>query len=157
MLVTLAACTGEESTTIERVHDACAPLVVRLAEPTSPRQTALSGAFALWRDHGAPWLAGGDDGDETVAAVATIRLAFQPAGGPFRGLYDAATSTIYINEDLTDPGVLSIVIAHEIGHALGLPHVAGHRSVMLAGNIEVTPTAADNDALAALWGTCPRP
>ncbi|CAN5703572.1 hypothetical protein BH11MYX3_BH11MYX3_19970 [soil metagenome] len=155
MLVALVACSSQESTTVDRVHDACAPLVVQLAEPTSARMDGLTGAFALWREHGAPWLE--TTGDPNGDGDSTIQLEFQPAAGAFRGLYDPTTSTIYINDALTDPAPLQIVIAHELGHALGLPHVEGDPSVMLPGNIAISPTARDAQALRALWGECPRP
>ena len=146
MLAALSSCAGED-TTIDRVHDACAPLAVHVDSPNVAQASGLAGAFTLWRDHGAPLL--GTTGE------ATIELAFRPAAGAFRGVYDDETGVIYINDGLTDPDVLAIVIAHELGHAFGLPHVAGHDSVMIKGNLTFVPTDADATSLAALWGTCP--
>jgi predicted Zn-dependent protease len=70
-------------------------------------------------------------------------------------VYDDETGIIYVNDGLTDPDQLAIVIAHELGHAFGLPHVPGHDSVMIKGNLTLVPTAADAASLAARWGACP--
>lgn len=146
MLGVVSACAADD-TTIDHAHDACAPLAIRAADMSPMQASALTGAFALWRDHGAPRL--GEPGD------ATIELAFRPAAAAFRGLYDDEARTIYINDALADQDVLEIVIAHELGHALGLPHVDGDESVMIRGNTRVAPGAADAAALEALWGPCP--
>jgi len=146
MLAALSACAAED-TTIDHVHDACAPLEVHVGSPNAAQASGLAGAFALWRDHGAPLL--GTTGD------ASVELAFMPAAAAFRGIYDDEAGVIYINDALTDPDVLAIVIAHELGHAFGLPHVGGHDSVMIKGNLTLVPTAADTASLAALWGACP--
>ena len=84
-------------------------------------------------------------------------LAFQVAAAPFHGLYDDGAGRIHVNEDLTDVGPLHITIAHEIGHAFGLPHVSAsvRRSLMNTGNTTVGITPEDVDALAAIWGRCP--
>lgn len=154
MLVALVACASPAPTTTDRAYDACSPLAVHLAEPTAAREAGLTEAFALWRDHGASRLeTTGEPGDRTDNG--TIELEFQTASGAFRGLYDGEHATIFINNAVTDPDVLAIVIAHELGHALGLVHVDGHASVMLKGNIEVTPNASDAASLEALWGACP--
>lgn len=103
-------------------------------------------AQKLWRDHGAPSLG--------LRADTTVEVKFDPAAPAFRGLYDDNTGLIYINNEITDPTMLSIVIAHELGHAFGLVHVTDHVSVMNPGNVTTTPNDSDREALAALWGVC---
>lgn len=101
---------------------------------------------ALWRDRGAPAIG--------RRADATVNVIFEDAAAAFHGLYDDTRGVIYINNDITDPQVLSIVIAHEIGHAFGLPHITDRPSVMNPGNIRVLPNEGDTAALEALWGRC---
>jgi Zn-dependent peptidase ImmA (M78 family) len=106
----------------------------------------MTDAQALWRDRGAPALG--------LRADTTVNVVFEEAADAFHGLYDDSTGVIYINTALTDPRELQIVIAHELGHAFGLPHVTGRASVMNPGNLTVTPNAEDQAALEALWGSC---
>jgi Zn-dependent peptidase ImmA (M78 family) len=82
-----------------------------------------------------------------------VPVGFQSAASEFHGLYEPDRGDVLINEDLTDPHQLAVVIAHELGHAMGLVHVT-YNSVMQAGNLTIEPQPADAQALQALWGTC---
>jgi len=106
----------------------------------------MSDAQALWRDRGAPSVG--------LRADTTVNVVFEEAASAFHGLYDDSAGVIYINTEITDPKVLPIVIAHELGHAFGLPHVTGRASVMNPGNLTIAPNESDQAALEALWGNC---
>ena len=92
----------------------------------------------------------GDSGEVTIV--------FRPASGAFYGFYDDTTATVYVNVDLADRAQRAIVIAHELGHALGLVHVSPstRASVMNPGNVTIAPDDGDRAALAAIWGSCAR-
>jgi len=147
--VLASACsTGDEVSTIQTTIDACAPLALVADEAPSPLQQAgIDGAYALWRDRGAPALG--------RRAGATMSIVFDEAAAAFHGLYDDQTGVIYVNRGIADESVLAIVIAHELGHAFGLPHVTDRVSVMNPGNLETPPTTTDHLAVQALWGPCP--
>jgi hypothetical protein len=86
-----------------------------------------------------------------------LAVVFTPGSDAEHGYYDDASGTIYVNVDLdADPSARAIVIAHELGHAFGLYHVAPdlRASVMNPGNLTVAPTDADAAQVAALWGAC---
>lgn len=147
-IIALAACGTSDDGTIANTHDACAPLALISAKASAIQLDGMQAAEALWRDRGAPALG--------LRAGATLEIRFEAAAAPFHGLYDDEQGVIYINDDLADRTTLSIVIAHEVGHAFGLPHVpASERaSLMNPGNLVTPPTAEDQAALAALWGSC---
>jgi len=86
-------------------------------------------------------------------ASAQIQLVFEDAAEAFHGIYDDEHGVIYINAKITDPKPLAIVIAHELGHAMGLPHIAA-ASVMRSGNTTIAPTVDDEARVHALWGDC---
>jgi len=118
---------------------------------TTTQAQGLADALALWRARGVTAF------DATPAPGAPVlRLEFQSAAAIFHGLYDDQAGVIYINDDLTEPATISIVVAHELGHAFGLFHVpASERlSVMNPGNLAIAPTAEDQRAVEALWGAC---
>lgn len=141
------ACNGGGSdVTIDVTHDVCAPITISSPSATGAQLTGIENAFALWRRHGVDTLELGGHG--------MIEVRFEPAAGVFFGLYDDENSVIYINQSITDPTSLSIVIAHELGHAFGLEHVSGTPSLMNPGNIEIQPTAADDARVQELWGSC---
>jgi hypothetical protein len=145
LFVLLAACGVPSDSTIDIMHDACAPLVLSTSG-TEAQRTGIADAAVSWR---LTHLALG----EPTGDVASLEIRFEKAAGAFRGVYEDEVGMIYINEALVAPE-LPIVIAHELGHAFGLSHVEGRDSVMNAGNIRISPTDEDREALAALWGDC---
>jgi hypothetical protein len=142
----LVACGGTSSDAIALTHDACAPLALVSATPTAVQSAGIDKAQQLWRDNGVPSIG--------LRAGETVEVQFDDAAPPFHGLYDDQTGIIYINNDLTDETSLSIVIAHEVGHAFGLVHITDRPSVMNPGNLTIAPNAQDRIALEALWGPC---
>jgi hypothetical protein len=148
------------------VHDVCAPIALTVSQPTDVQRAGINGALALWRSHGIGTLsvidgvAAGPAPDapapDAPNAPNTIELRFQEAALPFHGLYDDETGVVYINRRIEDLTPLSIVLAHELGHAFGLPHVdfAERTSLMNPGNLVTPPTDADRTAIEALWGRC---
>jgi hypothetical protein len=151
-----AACGGGPAdTTIDLVHDVCASTSITVHDPTDAQRVGIDGALTLWRDHGVRRLSMGP-GDGAVDDAA-IELRFEAAAPPFHGLYDDETGVVYINRGILEPTALAIVIAHELGHSFGLPHVdaAERHSLMNPGNLVTPPTEADQAAIEALWGPCP--
>jgi predicted Zn-dependent protease len=53
---------------------------------------------------------------------------------------------------LRAPGDVRLTAAHEMGHALGLPHSDSERDVMYPTNTATAPTARDYSAMTALYG-----
>lgn len=144
LFFSLVAC-GTPDATIDITHDACSGVSLVTHEPTATQTAGIDDAIALWTGRGV--VLGRESG-------ATIEVRFEEASGAFRGLYDDEDGIIYINRQLTEPSRLSIVIAHELGHAFGLVHVTEHTSLMTPGNLTTPPTEADQRAVEALWGVC---
>jgi hypothetical protein len=147
LLASLVACSsGGGDVSIDVTHDVCAPITVSSPTATEAQLAGIDEALTLWRSHGVERLEREDQG--------MIEIQFEPASGLFFGLYDDENSVIYINQSITDPVKLHIVIAHELGHAFGLAHVSGRPSLMNPGNTGVLPTTEDSAELQALWGSC---
>ncbi|MGE0399336.1 MAG: matrixin family metalloprotease [Kofleriaceae bacterium] len=144
LALALSACGAEPDTTIDITFDPCEPIAVAMPADEL-RAAGVRAAFASW----------GMEPSATGAQGAEIRLVFEDAAEAFHGLYDDENAVIYINAKITDPVPLAIVIAHELGHAMGLPHI-DEPSVMRSGNVTIAPTADDEARIAALWGACER-
>jgi len=159
----VVGCADESAPITGLTFDACAPLDIGIAPAlTAEQMQGVTDALAMWNQAAGTALAPVtmvEGASSTAFATPTpmVPLTFQVAAAPFHGLYDDGAARIYVNEDLTDVGPLRITIAHEIGHAFGLPHVSAsvRRSLMNTGNTTVGITAEDVDALAAIWGRCP--
>lgn len=127
------------------VYPPCAPIVISIPHTASPmQQSAVLAGLELWNARGLTQLKAAGEGS-------AVPLTFQRAAPFFHGFYDPKTGEVYVNETLTDPHEIAVVVAHELGHAMGLPHVEPRErtSVMNPGNLEVTPTPADNALLSA--------
>ncbi len=150
----LAACTAPSDSTIDITHDACAPLALAASNASELQLAGIADGIALWRERGVTGLDVAMFDASVPAAV--IPVEFERAPAAFHGLYDDEVGTIYLNDQLADRRQLAIVLAHELGHAFGLPHVAASErtSLMNPGNLSTPPTDADQAALEALWGRC---
>jgi hypothetical protein len=135
--------------------DACQPLALAAdGDATAAQLGGMAAAVGLWNRAAATQLAMA--GADASGAAPALPVHFQAAAQPFHGFYDPAAAQVFINLDLGDHAQ-AVTIAHEIGHAFGLVHVPPEQraSLMNPGNLDTEPTAADVEALAALWGHCP--
>lgn len=140
LLVVVGCSAGD--TTIDTTFDPCA-LAVDTRGMSDVQRGGVMAGLALW--------------DLAPREGAPITVLFEDAAEAFHGHYDDETGVVRINAKITDPHALSIVIAHELGHAFGLFHVDGRASVMNRGNLDLAPTAADFAEVSARWGSCAAP
>jgi hypothetical protein len=149
-LLTAGGCGAGAGGPIAVTFDPCQPVRVGLEAASADQTASLDDAIAMWRAQGLGGL------ERASSQDVDLTLRFQTAAGNFHGLYDGANATIYINQALDDRHARAVTIAHELGHAYGLLHVDAdeRRSVMNRANLTVEPTAADEQAIAALWGRC---
>ncbi len=156
-LLLLAACLGAcaadpaDDAALDVVFDVCQPIELVPADDASVDELrGVDEAAAMWSARG-HYALGGD------AATQRIEIVFQDAAAAFHGFYDDSIGVVFVNRGLTDDHQRAVTVAHELGHAFGLLHVASDErdSVMNPANLVVEPNDEDAAALATLWGTCP--
>lgn len=137
------------------VRDPCAPVVLMPDPGTSqPELDSIGDALAMWRGVANLSLSLG-----TEVSAQPVAVRFEKAALASYGFYDDTRAVIYINRGLADRHERAVTIAHELGHALALAHVAldERSSVMNQQNLSIEPTAADAAELAHHWGECEPP
>ncbi|MBK7864612.1 MAG: matrixin family metalloprotease [Archangiaceae bacterium] len=141
-LLAAAACgPSQPAVTAQVVHEPCGPLVFTApSKATEVQRDAASKARELWNVLGFTQLRADGEGEP-------IALRFQLAAAVFHGLYEPETGEVIINSGMSKPDEVAIVMAHELGHAMGLPHVTGRVSVMNPGNLTQPPLPEDSAQL----------
>lgn len=151
----LSSCASPNSDSdylIKTVYDPCEGIDIRTPEDTRPEElVAIDAAIDYW---------------QTVSDIRisrsfwppdqTLDISFEEAALLFRGVYEDELGDVVVNRRLKNPDDMAITIAHELGHALGLPHINSRSSVMNDGNLEFEPLESDVTALVDLWGPCVR-
>lgn len=136
---------------IEITFDPCDAVELEVGDATADQRASIDDALAMWSDRGTALVL-----TPHAGLAPRLTIAFADAAEVFHGAYDPATGVIYINTDLDDRRQRAITIAHELGHAFGLVHVAFDQrvSVMNRGNLDTAPTSPDHLEVEALWGGC---
>jgi hypothetical protein len=132
------------------LYDACSPIVVVAGpEASDAERQAVVDGVTLWNQRGVTALTTHD-----VPGAPRITVTFQDAAPAFHGYYDGDTGQVYVNRALPDAHARAVTVAHELGHAVGLPHISERESVMQKANLVVEPNADDGIAVLAFWGGC---
>jgi hypothetical protein len=136
----LVACASSDDT-IDRTFDPCALAITATGDAT--QMAGITDALALW--------------GITPGEGEPLEVRFEEAAPAFHGFYDDERGIVLVNQRITDPKALAVVIAHELGHAFGLPHIDDRASLMNRGNLAITPTDDDRALVTARWGSCAGP
>ncbi len=149
----VAGCgTSEHDSTFDVVYNPCEPLNIEVEGRADAEQLAsLDDALAMWNEVAPVALS-----RQPVDGAATIPVRFESGAPMIHGYYEDETGEVIVNRSLSDGRARAITLAHELGHAFGLRHVAAkkRRSLMNSGNLDTGLTGADADALLLRWNEC---
>lgn len=143
---------AETDTHFDITYDPCAPLVVEPQnELRAEELAAVDDALEMWNQAGPLKLT-----RQPIADAPRLRVRFEK-GAPFvNGYYSDETGEVTINRNLADHRERTITLAHEMGHAFGLRHVARskRRSLMNSGNLQTMVTDSDVEHVLSRWESC---
>lgn len=145
MFVFVAGCAAPTGPSL--AFDPCQATFVAAPDASPEQLDSIDSAIAMWQGLGV---------SVARAEPAQVSIEFRPGAQPLYGFYEEATATIYINRNMTDSVQRAVTVAHELGHAFALEHVAANvrESVMNPGNVTREPNASDRAELAQTWGPC---
>lgn len=152
LLGVLVGCNEPSDGLLQVTYDPCAPLSVTAASDTSSQELAsIDSAIGMWRAVGLTGLT-----RENAPGAPEVSIAFQEAPSSFHGLYEDEVGRVLVNRRLVDDHARAVTVAHELGHAFGLFHVASaeRASVMNRANLKLAPTTEDAATVFALWPDC---
>lgn len=149
----LGACFAQDDSPPALAFDPCSPLTITPSGEMSDAEAAsIEEGVALWNQELGTEVRFGEPelGDEVVP------VSYDEAAPLFYGVYLDDVGEIILNHEVQDPDARRIVVLHELGHTFGLAHVKpGDRaSVMNPGNLDISVTTADVDAVIDHWGSC---
>jgi hypothetical protein len=137
----------------EITYDPCQVIVIAPDPDASDDELAsIDDAIDMWNSTGATHLTRIE-----YPHAPRLQVLFDEASPAFYGIYVHQEGHVFINRMLKNRYARAVTVAHELGHAFGMLHVAGgtRTSVMNKGNLRTPPQASDAEALVELWGRCP--
>ncbi len=84
--------------------------------------------------------------------LGAARTRWSPERGLIATSIDLATRNPFDADRMMEPERVRLTAAHEMGHALGLPHSDSHRDVMYPENTAAALSARDYRTMEALYG-----
>lgn len=152
--VVLAACGAPPPSAPAIAYSPCAPvLLAPEAGTTAEELESVESAIAMWREVGLTTLT-----LSASDAAGAVPLRFEHAADVFHGVYEPGSGRVFVNRGLAG-AERAVTVAHEVGHALGLPHVARslRPSLMNPGNLTERPSPEDQGELQLRWSCPPGP
>lgn len=153
LLLVLAACGGPPLAGPAIAYSPCDPVLLSPeAGTTAEELESIESAIAMWREVGLTTLS-----LSSSDAAGAVPLRFEHAAAVFHGVYEPGSGQVFVNRGLVG-FERAVTVAHEVGHALGLPHVERslRPSLMNPGNLTELPSWEDQGELQLLW-SCPAP
>jgi hypothetical protein len=153
---------------IDTTFDPCSPLTIAVRFDTSDIDTSddelqsVDAAIASWAQVLPTRIARvreeesrGEEGRDEENSDG-LKIVFESGDSFYRAIYFDKRGEILVNRGSLTLDEMPLAIAHELGHAFGLLHVAAseRRSVMNVGNLDIAPDSEDASNVSALWDAC---